>query len=93
MNVFDLAPDRADVIVPACEIFIQVAKAAGVSKFIVPTRGLVDGMVRTMITRPQERASTSERRVDPPLTPASTKAVMNVGKNLTMNRSEVTERE
>ncbi len=67
MNVFDLAPDRADVIVPACEIFIQVAKAAGVSKFIVPTRGLVDGMVRTMITRPQERASTSERRVDPPI--------------------------
>ncbi|OPZ97094.1 MAG: hypothetical protein BWY72_01372 [Bacteroidetes bacterium ADurb.Bin416] len=44
-----------------------MAKAAGVSKFIVPTRGLVDGMVRTMITQPQERASTSERTVDPPI--------------------------
>lgn len=48
MSLFDLAPDRADVIVPACDIFIQVAKAAGITKFIVPTRGLVDGMVKIM---------------------------------------------
>jgi exopolyphosphatase/guanosine-5'-triphosphate,3'-diphosphate pyrophosphatase len=48
MSLFDLAPDRADVIIPACDIFILVAKTVGVTKFIVPTRGLVDGMVRTL---------------------------------------------
>lgn len=56
MSLFDLAPDRADVIVPACDIFIQVAKAAGITKFIVPTRGLVDGMIKIM-TKPQKQAS------------------------------------
>lgn len=66
MNLFDLAPDRADVIVPACDIFIQVAKAAGVSKFIVPTRGLVDGMVKTMITQPEEQVASNQQTIDPP---------------------------
>lgn len=48
ISVFDLNPDRADVIVPACDIFIIVAKTAGISKFIVPTIGIVDGMVQLL---------------------------------------------
>ena len=39
---------RADVIVPALEIFLSVAARSGAGRFIVPKVGLVDGMVRHM---------------------------------------------
>ena len=45
MSNYELNADRADVIVPACYLYILTAKTAGVSKIIVPTIGLVDGMV------------------------------------------------
>ncbi len=45
MSNYELSADRADVIVPACYLYILTAKTAGVSKIIVPTIGLVDGMV------------------------------------------------
>ena len=46
MKLFDLNPDRADVIVPAGEIFINIMKYIGASKIYVPKIGLSDGMVR-----------------------------------------------
>jgi exopolyphosphatase/guanosine-5'-triphosphate,3'-diphosphate pyrophosphatase len=46
MRLFDLNPDRADVIVPAGEIFVQIMKWAEASKIFVPKIGLSDGMVR-----------------------------------------------
>jgi exopolyphosphatase/guanosine-5'-triphosphate,3'-diphosphate pyrophosphatase len=44
LNRLQLNPDRADVIVPASEIYIQVMKAAKASKMYVPDVGLKDGI-------------------------------------------------
>ena len=43
-----LNPDRADVIVPACEIFRAVMKRANIKDIIVPQFGLADGMTRLL---------------------------------------------
>lgn len=43
-----LKPDRADVIIPAAEIFLFVMKNAGINKFIVPKIGLSDGIVHNL---------------------------------------------
>jgi len=44
-DVFQLKPDRADVIVPACEIFEFILKELKVKTFFVPKIGLSDGMI------------------------------------------------
>ena len=46
IKIFDLNPDRADVIVPAGEIFLNIMKFVGATKIYVPKIGLSDGMVR-----------------------------------------------
>ena len=46
IQLFDLNPDRADVIVPAGEIFLNIMKFVGATKIYVPKIGLSDGMVR-----------------------------------------------
>ena len=46
IKLFDLNPDRADVIVPAGEIFLNIMKFVGATKIYVPKIGLSDGMVR-----------------------------------------------
>ena len=43
-----LNPDRADVIVPACEIFRAILKRAKISQIIVPEFGLSDGITRLL---------------------------------------------
>ncbi|MFZ1633849.1 MAG: exopolyphosphatase, partial [Chitinophagales bacterium] len=40
-----LKPDRADVIVPALKIYINVMKWAGIEKIYVPKQGLSDGLI------------------------------------------------
>lgn len=40
-----LKPDRADVIVPACEIYTRLMEYAGIEEMIVPKIGLSDGMI------------------------------------------------
>lgn len=42
---FGLNPDRADVIVPACEIYFAVMESARIDKMYVPEIGLADGIV------------------------------------------------
>lgn len=44
LNKLQLNPDRADVIVPASEIYIDVMKKAGAKKIFVPDVGLKDGI-------------------------------------------------
>ena len=45
MQLFRLKPDRAEVIVPAADIFLTVSELTGASEIIVPTKGLADGIV------------------------------------------------
>tara|TARA_R110000868_G_scaffold132897_1_gene344210 strand:- start:17567 stop:18454 length:888 start_codon:yes stop_codon:yes gene_type:complete len=43
-----LNPDRADVIIPATEIFVSSAKWIGAKKIHVPKIGLSDGIIKTL---------------------------------------------
>ena len=45
MAKYKLKADRADVIVPAAEIFITIADALGISEIEIPTDGLADGII------------------------------------------------
>ncbi|WP_449406786.1 Ppx/GppA phosphatase family protein [Mucilaginibacter humi] len=49
INVLGLNQDRADVIIPACEIYLSVMKWAGIKNIYVPTVGMVDGIIQTLI--------------------------------------------
>jgi len=40
-----LKPDRADVIIPACEIYLKIARYAGIQEILVPKIGLADGII------------------------------------------------
>src|SRR5690606_41396489 len=48
INVLQLNTDRADVILPASEIYIAVMHAAKVKNIIVPDVGLKDGMMQML---------------------------------------------
>ncbi len=45
MRLFNLKPDRADVIVPALLIYINAMRWAGATEMYVPKIGLVDGLI------------------------------------------------
>jgi exopolyphosphatase/guanosine-5'-triphosphate,3'-diphosphate pyrophosphatase len=51
INVLGLNQDRADVIIPACEIYITVMKWANVKNIYVPSVGMVDGIIQTIIDK------------------------------------------
>ena len=57
MQAYSLKPDRADVIVPAAEIFLHVASSAHVEKIMVPNIGLADGIINDLL-----RAYVSKKR-------------------------------
>jgi exopolyphosphatase/guanosine-5'-triphosphate,3'-diphosphate pyrophosphatase len=46
-----LNPDRADVIVPACQIYLHVMRIAHASKIEVPDVGLKDGMLLHLVEK------------------------------------------
>jgi len=48
MSLYKLREDRADVIVPALLIYINVLKWAGTSDILIPKIGLADGLIRTL---------------------------------------------
>ena len=48
---FKLKPDRADVIVPAAAIFIEVATQMKAQGIMVPTIGLSDGIIDSLYTK------------------------------------------
>ena len=45
---FNLNPDRADVIIPACEIFLSIIERTDTTKIYVPKIGLSDGIMRSL---------------------------------------------
>jgi exopolyphosphatase/guanosine-5'-triphosphate,3'-diphosphate pyrophosphatase len=48
IRLLGLNPDRADVIVPASEIFLTVMKAGNIEKVMVPQIGLSDGIIHLL---------------------------------------------
>ena len=46
MKLYDLREDRADVIVPALQIYLTVMRWAKIDKIYVPKIGLADGLVQ-----------------------------------------------
>lgn len=50
-----LNADRADVIVPAAQIYISAMEKAGATEIIVPDLGLKDGMIKMIYERMQSR--------------------------------------
>ena len=48
VELFQLKPDRADVIVPAMEIYLFILNQLGCSELFVPKVGLSDGMILKM---------------------------------------------
>ncbi len=59
INVLGLNQDRADVIIPACEIYMTVMKTANIKNIFVPAVGLADGIIQTLIDKnfPKARIS------------------------------------
>lgn len=51
INVLGLNHDRADVIIPACEIFLTLMKSGRLRQIIVPRVGLADGIIQTLIDK------------------------------------------
>lgn len=48
---YKLKPDRADVIVPAAEIFLEIATHSKATGILVPTIGLSDGIIDSLYTQ------------------------------------------
>jgi exopolyphosphatase/guanosine-5'-triphosphate,3'-diphosphate pyrophosphatase len=46
IKVYNLRDDRADVIVPALQIYVNVMRWAGATEIYVPKIGLADGLVQ-----------------------------------------------
>lgn len=51
MSVYDLREDRADVLVPALEIFNRVMGWANISKIFVPKISVADGLIKDMYAK------------------------------------------
>lgn len=51
INVLKLNQDRADVIIPACEIYTSVMKWANIKQIYVPSVGMADGIIQTLIEK------------------------------------------
>jgi exopolyphosphatase/guanosine-5'-triphosphate,3'-diphosphate pyrophosphatase len=51
MNQLMLNPDRADVIIPASEIYLHVMRQAEIKKIMVPDAGLKDGIIDLLLTK------------------------------------------
>ena len=48
MHLFDMREDRADVIVPALQIFISIMRWSNAEEIYVPKIGLADGIIRML---------------------------------------------
>lgn len=51
INILGLNQDRADVIIPASELFLTVMRWGGVKQIFVPKVGLVDGIIQVLIDK------------------------------------------
>jgi exopolyphosphatase/guanosine-5'-triphosphate,3'-diphosphate pyrophosphatase len=57
ITLMGMNPDRADVIIPATEIFITIMKTANIQKIMVPQIGLSDGIIHLLYEEHLEKTS------------------------------------
>jgi len=57
-----LAPDRADVVLPAAVVYYRLAEVSRVEKLLIPRVGLRDGLVREVVSGHLETAQAADRR-------------------------------
>lgn len=55
MSILKMNPDRADVIIPASEIYLRVLKEMGSDQILVPRVGLKDGLVYELYEQATEK--------------------------------------
>ncbi|KPM30539.1 Ppx/GppA-like phosphatase [Croceitalea dokdonensis DOKDO 023] len=55
MSILKMNPDRADVIIPASEIYLRVLKEMGSDQILVPRVGLKDGLVYELYEKATEK--------------------------------------
>ncbi|MCW3086907.1 MAG: exopolyphosphatase, partial [Sediminibacterium sp.] len=55
INIYKLREDRADVIVPALQIYINVMRWADADEIYVPKIGLADGLVQHLYSELAEK--------------------------------------
>lgn len=60
INTLDLNPDRAEVILPAIEIYGAAMRCGGVEKILVPDVSLRDGIIRTLYERAVQDSAPQE---------------------------------
>lgn len=51
INILGINQDRADVIIPACEVYLSVMKWGNIKNIYVPSVGLVDGIIQILIEK------------------------------------------
>jgi exopolyphosphatase/guanosine-5'-triphosphate,3'-diphosphate pyrophosphatase len=61
IKILGLRPDRADVIIPALEIYLSIMKWTDISKIIVPKIGLADGMIHLLYEKYKLSKKAGER--------------------------------
>ncbi len=55
VNILNLNPDRADVILPASDIYLAAMAAAGSTRMIVPDVGLKDGVMNVLYEKNKKK--------------------------------------
>jgi exopolyphosphatase/guanosine-5'-triphosphate,3'-diphosphate pyrophosphatase len=63
MEIWNLNPDRADVIVPAAKIFLSIMKAAQIEEIIVPQIGLPDGIIHQLYEKNRQKSATGGQKL------------------------------
>lgn len=56
VTVLGLKPDRADVIIPACNIYLHILEVCGIQKIYAPIIGLSDGMVHELYAKHKKKS-------------------------------------
>ena len=64
INVLGLKEDRADVIIPASEIYLTIMRWAGIKQIYVPKVGLVDGLIHLLIEKNFPKAVSITERIE-----------------------------
>ena len=67
IRLLGLRPDRADVIIPAMDIYLSVMKWAGIRTIFVPKIGLADGLIHMLYERHGAGREIGDAEVIPPV--------------------------